>query len=317
MKRILAIALNPTIDISCDAERVQPIHKVRTTNQKQYAGGGGTNVARVIAELGGTPGLLYLSGGATGVLFRHFLEELPIEQHCFGIAGQIRIALMVHEAQTGFEFRFVPEGPEVSAEELEPAFTFVEKSDTEYVVASGSLPRGAPADTYARMAAVTERKGARFVLDTSGEALKTTLAQSRVFLVKPSLGELEKLVGTPLDGKGAQDAAMEIVKRGAAHHVAVTLGRDGAILASSDGVLRLPPVHVKTRSAVGAGDSFTAAMTWWLSHGHTVADSFRFGLAAGSAAVMTEGTELCRRDDVHAIYQTICTRENLETAFAR
>lgn len=74
MAKTLCIALNPTIDISCDAERVQSMHKIRTANQRHDPGGGGVNVARVIAELGGAPELAYLSGGATGVLLGEFLE---------------------------------------------------------------------------------------------------------------------------------------------------------------------------------------------------------------------------------------------------
>ncbi len=302
---ILAIALNPTIDISCDTERVQPIHKVRTTNQKQYPGGGGTNVARVIAELGGSPELLYLFGGATGRLFEHFLEDLPVTRRGFPISGEVRVALMVHEKQTGFEYRFVPEGPEISPEELAPALAFVEESDAAYVVASGSLPRGVPADTYAHMADAVNRRGGRFILDTSGDALRETLAKSHVFLVKPSLGELEKLVGTKLDASGVKHAAATLVENGSAENVAVTLGNAGAVFVNRAGAIHLPPVHVKVRSAVGAGDSFTAAMTWWLSKGNPVEEAFRYGLAAGSAAVITEGTELCHRADVDAIFEKL------------
>jgi 6-phosphofructokinase 2 len=267
-------------------------------------------VARVIAELGGTPDLLYLAGGATGILFEHFLDGLAIRRHGFPIRGEVRIALMVHEKQTGFEYRFVPEGPEVSATELAPALDFVEKCDAGYVVASGSLPKGAPAGTYARMARMVDKRGGRFILDTSGEALRETLSETPVFLVKPSLGELEKLVGRALDTHEVDGAAMEIVKRGDAENVAVTLGNAGAVLANRDGVTHLPPVRVKVRSAVGAGDSFTAGMTWWLAKGNTMADAFRFGLAAGSAAVVTEGTELCKKADVLAIYETLCPTAN-------
>jgi len=304
MARILSIALNPTIDISCDAERVEPIHKIRTRNQQQYAGGGGTNVARVIAELGGAPDLLYLAGGASGRLFSHFMEACSIRCHRFDIGADIRIALMVHEEATGLEYRFVPEGPVIGVDELEPALAFVEKSDADYVVASGSLPMGVPVDTYARMADAVQRRGARFVLDTSGEALRVTLARSRVFLFKPSLGELQKLVGRELQGDDVASAAMEFVKSGAARNVAVTMGRDGAMLVKEDGILRLPPITVDVRSAVGAGDSFTGAMIWSLSQGYPIADAFRFGAAAGAAAVMTAGTELCRRRDVFELFES-------------
>ncbi|WP_193178239.1 1-phosphofructokinase family hexose kinase [Oricola nitratireducens] len=303
MERILAIALNPAIDVSCDAEHVRPTLKTRTQNQKHYAGGGGANVARVIAELGGRVELVYLSGGITGPLYDGLLAQYDIGRHRIGMAGSNRIALMVHELDTNFEYRFVPEGPSVDPKEIEPVHDFIENYDGDYIVASGSLPLGAPVDTYSRMADAAKRKGIRFVLDSSGDALRHTMDHGGVFLLKPSMSELEKLVGQRLDERHACAAASELVKKGAAENIAVSMGKSGAILVNADGVVRMRSVHVREASAVGAGDSFVGAMVWWLEQGNSMHEAFRFGIAAGSAAVMTPGTVLCRRDDVFALYE--------------
>ena len=55
-------------------------------------------------------------------------------------------------------------------------------------------------------------------------------------------------------------------------------------------------------STVGAGDSFLAAMVWALASGQGLADAFRYGVAAGSAALITPGTELCHREDIERLY---------------
>ena len=230
------------------------------------------------------------------------LQPLGITQHRFPIHDPVRVAYNVRELSTNLEYRFVPEGPLVTQEELAPVFDLLETSDADYVVASGSLPRGVAQDTYARMAEIAARKQARFILDTSGEALHETLAKSKVFLVKPSLGELASFVGGRLDHENAGAAAQSIVRSGAADYIAVTLGADGAILVGADGIRRVPAIDVPVQSAVGAGDSFVAAMTWSLAEGHEIDEAFRFGLAAGAAAVMTSGTELCRRADVLSLY---------------
>ncbi|MBC7152549.1 MAG: 1-phosphofructokinase family hexose kinase [Rhizobium sp.] len=303
MSKILSIALNPAIDISSDADAVRHTHKTRTHNQRQHAGGGGINVARVIVELGGQCELLYLSGGATGTLLEAMLEPLGVKQHRFRIHDPVRVAFNVRELSTNLEYRFVPEGPEVTEEELAPVFDLLEASDADYIVASGSLPRGVAGDTYARMADIAARKKARFILDTSGEALHETLAKAKVFLVKPSLGELASFAGQKIDHENAGAAAQAIVRSGAAQYIAVTLGADGAILVGADSIHRVPAIEVPVKSAVGAGDSFVAAMTWSLAEGHEIGEAFRFGLAAGAAAVMTSGTELCRRADVLALYE--------------
>lgn len=302
MAKILSIALNPAIDISGEAEKVQHTHKTRTHNQQQHAGGGGINVARVIAELGGTCELLYLSGGATGALLDAMLAPMSIKHRSFPIHDPVRVAYNVRDMSTNLEYRFVPEGPLVTAEELAPVFKALEESDADYVVASGSLPRGAAAETYARMAEIAGRRGARFILDTSGDALKTTLQRSHVFLVKPSFGELQSFVGRKLHHGNVGPVAQTLVRDGIADYITVTLGGDGAVLASADDIIHLPAIEVPVQSAVGAGDSFVAAMTWALAEGRSMEQSFRFGLAAGAATVMTAGTELCRRQDVIDLY---------------
>jgi 6-phosphofructokinase 2 len=314
MSDILCITLNPTLDLSNEVDRIVPTHKVRVRNQRQDVGGGGINVARVVAELGGAADALVLSGGASGTILEAGLQALPIGAHVFPIQGDVRIAFMVYEQETGQEYRFVPEGPVVTEAELQPVLDFLETHPASYIVASGSLPRGLGADTYARMARIARRTGARFVLDASGAALSAALAEGRIFLFKPSLSELEKLAGHSLDIDTARLFAGDLIARGAVENVALTLGGDGAMLISAAGAVRMPAISVPVRSAVGAGDSFVGGMVWALSHGQTIAEAFRFGLAAGAAAVMTPGTELCRRADILRLYAEACAAQHEERA---
>ena len=308
MTGILTITLNPAVDISSETETVRPTRKIRTSNARHDAGGGGINVARVITALGGDVEALFLAGGETGAMLTRLVQEEGIRCHCSPIAGQTRISFMVYERGTRLEYRFVPEGPPVMAAELEPCLDRVSSFTGNYVVASGSLPADAPPDVYARMARLAAARGARFVLDSSGAGLATTLERSRVFLVKPSRGELEWLVGHPLDEDGIRRAAADIVTRGSAELVAVTMGADGALLASASGTLRLPATQVRVRSAVGAGDSFLGAMTWALSEGRTPEDALKLGMAAGAVAVMRPGTPIFRREDVLKLYGEAAAR---------
>jgi 6-phosphofructokinase 2 len=298
MSQIRTITLNPTVDISSQADVVRPTRKTRTSNTRYDPGGGGINVARVIATLGGDAEAIFLAGGEIGMLLDRLLGDEGIRRRLFPITGQTRIGVVVQERTTGLEYRFVAEGPAVQPDEMEPCLQAAISHGGSYIVASGSLPAGVPDDTYSRIADAAASRGVRFVLDSSGAGLQTTLEKSRVFLVKPSLGELEKLVGEKLDEDGVRRAAADIVARGAAEIVAVTMGADGALIATSSGILRVPAIPVRVRSAVGAGDSFLGAMTWALSEGKSPEEAFRLGVAAGAAKVMTPGTKLCKRSDV-------------------
>jgi 6-phosphofructokinase 2 len=305
MRAILTVTLNPALDLSSEAEAVRHTRKVRTFNERYDPGGGGINVARVIDTLGGVSEAVFAAGGETGAMLERLLGEGGTRCRRVPVQGQTRIGYTVRERSTGLEYRFVPKGPAIRSEELEPCVDAVVNHEGAFVVVSGSLPAGASSDIHVRMAKAAAAREARFVLDSSGAGLRDTLGFAPVFLVKPSLGELEELTGTRLDESGVHRAAAGLVERGAAELVAVTMGIEGAVLASADGILRMPALHVSARSAVGAGDSFLGAMVWALSEGWATQDAFRFAIAAGAAAVMTPGTELCRRSDIYDLYSRI------------
>ena len=299
MKTIVTLTPNPAIDGSCDAQKVRPTHKVRTTNMRYDPGGGGINVARVVKRMGGEVQAIYMAGGATGGVLDSLLDRDGIERTRIDIADHTRISQAVHEAETGLEYRFVPDGPLVSDAEWQACLEAMAKAECDYLVLSGSLPRNVPADFYARIVKAARSRDCRIVLDTSGPALHSTLEAGGIFLVKPSRGELEQYAGHPLaDDDALAVAALQIVRSGLASHVAVTLGHLGALLASAEGQMRIPAIEVEVRSAVGAGDSFLGAATYALAAGQTIKQAFRLGLAAGTAAVMSPGTGLCQPADV-------------------
>lgn len=305
MQSIATVTLNPAIDGSCEAEKVRHTNKVRTTNDSYDPGGGGINVARVVQRLGGIVCAHYLAGGVTGGVLDSLLDRDRIERKRTAIADHTRISHAVFERESGREYRFVPEGPLITEPEWRAALDIFAAIEADYIVLSGSLPRGVPADFYAALIRRLEGR-AHVVLDTSGAALSTTLAAGGIFLVKPSQGELEQFAGQPLRRRAELiDAAQKIIDQGLSRHVAVTMGHQGALLVSAAGHFHLPAVEVDVRSAVGAGDSFLGAMTLALAERYSLADAFRRGVAAGTAAVLTPGTGLCLPGDVERIYAHI------------
>jgi len=301
MKPIATLTLNPAIDVACDAEEVRHTQKTRTFNETLEPGGGGINVARALCGFNAPVRAIYLAGGVSGQVLDGMIAQRGIEREAIWIKGETRISLNVREHRSGAEFRFVPEGPEVSEAEWRQVLDRIEAMDFDYFVASGSLPPGVPSQFYADIVALIEAKGARFLLDTSGDELRAALAAG-VYLVKPSSGELEQFAGRKLPGRAAlASAAAEIVAAGQAELVAVTLGSKGSILVGKTGARYLPAVDVEVRSAVGAGDSFLAGMTYGLAAGHDTLTAYRMAVAAGAAAVQSPGTDLCKTADVDVL----------------
>jgi 6-phosphofructokinase 2 len=305
MTPIVTLTLNPTIDGSASADVIEPVRKIRTSDERYHPGGGGINVARVVAELGGDALALYLAGGATGAILDDLLRNIRVPCHCIPIAGYTRIAHTVFERSSAQEYRFVPEGPEVSEAEWKACLSELVRLDFDYVVVSGSLPRGLPDTAYGGVVDIAAAKGARVVLDTSGNALKATLGKG-VFLVKPNRSELEYLAGRPLPQTGQLIAAAQtLIANNAAEIVAITLGEHGALIVSQNEAWHALAPPVTANSAVGAGDSFVGAVTLALARGHPLDLVLAYGVAAGTAAVLSPGAELSRAADVERLYAAI------------
>lgn len=308
MPRIATLTMNPTIDVSYDVARMQHTHKMRTANEQYAPGGGGINVARVFTRLGGEALNFYLSGGATGPALDGLLADHGLGCCRIPIAGATRVASAVHELDTGKEYRFTPSGPTIAEAEWQACLAaLADALPLDALVLSGSLPNGVPVDFYARAARLAAERETPVVLDSSGEALVAGLEAGGLLLIKPSQGELAALVGRSVETVeeiGAE--AMRLVQAGKARLVAVTMGHNGAVLARAEGVSFLPAPQIEAKSAVGAGDSFVAAMVYALASGRDDLDAFCLGMAAGSAAVLSPGTGLAFPDDIARLHAQIC-----------
>jgi 6-phosphofructokinase 2 len=140
------------------------------------------------------------------------------------------------------------------------------------------------------------------IVDTSGPALRYAVEKG-LYLIKPNQHELQDLTGEPLEDLQSWIAASRrLVDAEQVQVVALTLGHRGALLITHDQAWFAEPMPVNVVSAVGAGDSFLGALVWALASGRNMADAFRYGHAAGSAALLTPGTELCKRDDVERLF---------------
>jgi len=204
------------------------------------------------------------------------------------------------ETRSGRQFRFVLPGPRLAAGEWQACLHAIDQriSAGALVCASGSLPPGIPEDVLARLSRRVRAGGGRLVLDASGPALRAAL-EAGAFLIKPNLAELRDLTGEALDGEAAQVAAgRRLIARRAARLVALTLGAEGALLIAADGAWRARPLPITALSTIGAGDSFLGAMVLSLARGASAVEAFRQGAAAGAAALLAPGTELCRCEDV-------------------
>lgn len=275
-----------------------PSAKLRCALYRRDAGGGGVNVARVVRRFGGDVEAIVTIGGFTGHLLRSLIEKEGIAARYIEVAAETRENFSVNERTTAKQFRFVLPGEPLRESEWKRCLDALAATAPAIVVASGSLPPGVPEDFYAQAATAAHKAGAKFFLDTSGQPLKAAV-EAGVDLIKPNLREMCELTGGQLDSDAARvAAARRLIGASNAKIVALSLGHLGALLVTGDQALRAQALPVKTVNSVGAGDSFLGALVYSLAKNEPIVDAFRLAVAAGSAALIHEGTELSRPAEV-------------------
>jgi len=304
MARIITLTPNPTYDFAVEADFVEANRKLRCKNAQSHPGGGGVNVARAAHRLGADVLAIITAGGLYGDAVKGLLGEELIPIRSIPVRGETRIAFHVQDLARDQEYRFNLPGAELNDGEVNAMLDAIseETGPGDFVVGSGSLPGGEPADFWARAARAAKEKGGRFVLD-SIHGLREALDEG-IYFLRLNKFEYPELSGRELEWPDEVIAfAKGIVTDGGAERVAVTQGSDGTIMASADGVARTPVIKVKAESAVGAGDSFVASSVKAMLDGADDLDCLWRGAAAAAATRMTAGTTLFHAEDVERLYQ--------------
>lgn len=303
--KIVSLTMNPALDIGTRTASVAPEIKLRCAAPGFHPGGGGINVSRAIHFLGGESTAVYAAGGHTGAMLTQLLDAEGIKSRAVPIAGITRESFVVYEESSTLQYRFTMPGPELSAEEWIACLEAVFNLEPDIIVASGSLPAGVPAEFYGEITRYAAEYGIRAVVDTAGEPLRRAFGKG-VYLMKPNLRELELFAGEKLhDEAGIKRFARRLIAEGLSEVIVVSMGAAGAALITADEYQFLRAPIVKAQSKVGAGDSMVAGLAMGLAQGWDLWETLCLGIAAGSAAVMTPGTQLCRKDDAFKLYRRI------------
>lgn len=282
----LVISLNPAVDCEWRVKSVVPEEKNEILAEVRWPGGKGINVARWLAWLG-EPGRLFLPlGGDTGRELATGLRAEGIRFSRFPLDQANRVNVVV-TPESGPQFRFNQTRPKWDAANsrrlVAKASALAARANP--VVISGTLAFGAPADSYARIAASAKRTGRRVFLDCDREPFRRALAESP-FLVKPNEFELAQWTGRELPSPDEVRRAAADLSRATGGYVLVSRGAAGALLVGEAAGISLwagvPKVEV--RNTVGAGDAMLAGAIAASNQSDQPANWLRWAIATGCAA---------------------------------
>lgn len=306
---IVTLTINPAVDVSTSVKKMVPFAKMRCAPAHRDPGGGGINVARVLKRLGIDVSAIYPAGGASGKLLGALVEREGVRSVLIPAENDTREDLTVFDEATREQYRLVFPGAPLNDVEWKECLASIARVSPPpaFVIASGSLPAGVPGDFYGRVAQAC-KACSKFIVDTSGPFLKAAL-QHGVYLIKPNLHEFQDLAEiTASDDAALIEAGRRLIDHGDVEVVALSLGPDGALLITRDQAMRANGLPIEPVSVSGAGDSFLGAMVWSLVKDGSLETALRYGVAGGSAALLSPGTELCRPEDMHRLATDVTVR---------
>ena len=305
---ITTVCMNPSFDKTASVDTLATGGLNRLRDVRVDVGGKGVNVAVVLKRLGVPVSCVGCLGERGRESFLQMIRQEGVPFDYLPMPGEVRTNLKLLDNSTRAITEFNEPGISMDSAQLEDFLTLLgEKAgESEYVVLSGRLPEGCAEATYQRCLKTLE--GKKCVLDCAGETLLHGVKE-RPFLIKPNLPEIEGLMKKELRTlRGLRDAALFLIEYGA-QNVIISMGKYGAMLVSRTDTFFAPALMVEARSTVGAGDAMIGGVLAGLSRGESLAESFRWGVAAGAASVMTDGTQLLRRPDFEALLPKVTVQE--------
>lgn len=306
---IYTVTLNPALDKTVEIPGMALDTVNRVTSMRTDPGGKGINVSKVIAKLGGESCAVGILGGESGRTLLAALEREGLRTHFRFVEGQTRTNLKIIDRALHTNTDINEPGLTVSPADLDALLRdllgMVREGDI--VVLAGSLPQGAPQDTYRVWTAACREKGARVCLDADGVLLAEGL-KAAPYLIKPNEDELSRLVGHRLTDTDELIAEGRLLLKGGVTRVVISLGERGALYLRGNEVLYAEGLSVPVGSTVGAGDSVVAALAYADSLGMSVEDAVRLSTATGAANVMCSGTQPAEREAVEKLLPQVKIR---------
>ncbi len=307
---IATVTLNPSLDEYIIVDGLMVDETNRWVGRRRYAGGKGIDVSRAIHEMDGVTIAYGFIGGPNGRLLEILLDEEGVLFSFTPINQETRTNFIITDRKTKYQTLIGAPGPRISKRELERFSKKLREArpSPDMLVIGGSVPPGTPDNIYYDIIMDAKSREVRTILDVSDRWLVEGV-KAQPYLIKPNVHEAEKLLGKELPDENAIiDAAIELLDTGI-EVVVISRGGEGIIAASKNHLYKVIAPQVKVKSAVGAGDCTVAGLALRLSRNEPLIEACRMAGAMGAAAVLTPGTELCRRADVERLLQKVIVEE--------
>ncbi len=302
---IVSLSLNPAIDLTYELSELIHDQKSRASNTYYDPGGTGINVGRALQTLKANVKTCYITAGKMGEFLDVMIKQELKNTYSLRVDGETRINTTILQSTPFQQYEINALGPSISTDQLEEIITnFLLFCKQGIGILTGSLPPGTPVDTYKIINSRIQQQGGRCIIDAPVEILKHAL-ESKPFLIKPNLHELELLSNKQLNS--IEDIATEARRlvQQACDYVCVSMGEKGAILSSKENSFYCHAPAINAHSTVGAGDSVVAGLAHALTQQQTAENTLKHAVACGAGTARQPGTQLFTLEDLKLFKQGI------------
>lgn len=300
---IVTVTLNPAVDLELQVGEIAFDTVIRAEQSRMDVGGKGFNVSRMLNNLSMPSRAMGFVGGKSGDRLDDGLQQAGIETQFTWIGGETRTNVSIVQADQRHHIKVNESGPTITEHEWQSLEQAVNRQlrPGDWWVLAGSLPLGLPSDVYRRLTQQIQAAGANVVLDASGEALALGCGAEPA-LIKPNYEEALQLLGQAHSGdKLSPEAVAEALLALGPKKVVLSNGKEGAVVATAEGTVRVASPVIRERNPIAAGDSMVAGMVYGLQQGWSLQDSVRLGVCCGAATASQPGTSLGERAQIVAL----------------
>ena len=303
---ILTVTLNAAIDKRYVVEEFK-VGEVNRVKECAYVPGGkGLNVSKPAAVAGAEVVATGFVGGHAGNYIEASLKDYHVKSAFYHLESESRSCINIWDEKNCVQTEFLEPGFTVTESEfqgfVEEFKELVKKADV--VAMSGSVPKGLDGTAYQKLVKVVKDAGKKVILDTSGKLLEMGI-EACPTMIKPNIDEIRMLTGKECNEIGEiVEAAKEIHARGV-EVVAVSLGADGSLAVSDEGVFRAIVPRIDAVNTVGCGDSMIAGFALGFAEGRGIEETLRKASAISAAAALREETGYFVMEDMQRLYPQI------------
>jgi len=303
---ILTVTLNAAIDKRYVVDGFLQGEVNRVKECTYVPGGKGLNVSKPAAIAGAKVTATGFVGGHAGNFIEEALAPFGIESRFYHVAAESRSCINIWDEKTETQTEFLEPGFTLTDADLTGFLTLFQTllTDADVVTMSGSVPKGLDGTAYQKLIALCKAAGKPVILDTSGKLLEAGI-EALPTMIKPNIDEIRMLTGKPCsDRSEIIDAAKALHRRGIPI-VAVSLGSQGSIVVSDEGVYRAVVPQIDAVNTVGCGDSMIAGFALGISAGLSVKETLRRAAAISTASAMHEKTGMYCPEDMESVLPKI------------